>query len=172
MVAMTRQIEAAVQGLLVQVHEKEYEMEVEGDEMKRSLWQREAEKEQAAKMKGWDAERKRERALFNAEMAGDLTEEGEQKLMDKLNAKKEELKSLRKAHDALEREFTQLDEVCSEVRKVTGVNSLAEVVEKKGWVMTISGVIVLVVAVVIIGSIGKRALKRALEDQADTTASS
>ena len=36
MVAMTRQIEAAVQGLLVQVHEKQYEMEVEGDEMKRS----------------------------------------------------------------------------------------------------------------------------------------
>ena len=130
MVAMTRQIEAAVQGLLVQVHEKQYEMEVEGDEMKRSLWQREAEKEQAAKMKGWDAERKRERALFNAEMAGDLTEEGEQKLMDKLNAKKEELKGLRKAHDALEREFNQLDEDFAEVRKVTGVNSLAEVVEK------------------------------------------
>merc|ERR1711939_1162061 len=130
MVAMTRQIEAAVQGLLVQVHEKQYEMEVEGDEMKRSLMQREAEKEQAAKMKGWDAERKRERALFNAEMAGDLTEEGEQKLMDKLNAKKEELKSLRKAHDALEKEFNQLDEDFAEVRKVTGVNSLAEVVEK------------------------------------------
>ena len=81
-------------------------------------------------MKGWDAERKRERALFNAEMAGDLTEEGEQKLMDKLNNKKEELKSLRKAHDALEREFNQLDEDFAEVRKVTGVNSLAEVVEK------------------------------------------
>merc|ERR1712078_395794 len=71
-----------------------------------------------------------ERALFNAEMAGDLTEEGEQKLMDKLNAKKEELKGLRKAHDALEREFNQLDEDFAEVRKVTGVNSLAEVVEK------------------------------------------
>ena len=38
--------------------------------------------------------------------------------------------------------------------------------------MTISGVLVLVVAVLIIGSIGKRALKRALEDQADTAASS
>ena len=56
-------------------------------------------------------------------MAGDLTEEGEQKLMDKLNAKKEELKSLRKAHDALEKEFNQLDEDFAEVRKVTGVNS-------------------------------------------------
>merc|ERR1711939_283728 len=103
MVAMTRQIEAAVQGLLVQVHEKQYEMEVEGDEMKRSLMQREAEKEQAAKMKGWDAERKRERALFNAEMAGDLTEEGEQKLMDKLNAKKEEIK--RDVADDLEKDI-------------------------------------------------------------------
>jgi uncharacterized membrane protein YdjX (TVP38/TMEM64 family) len=53
-----------------------------------------------------------------------------------------------------------------------GSEGLAEVVEKKGWLMTISGVLVLVVAVLIIGSIGKRALKRALEDQADTAASS
>merc|ERR1712072_1157604 len=59
-----------------------------------------------------------------------MGEKGEQKLMDKLNAKKEELKGLRKAHDALEREFNQLDEDFAEVRKVTGVNSLAEVVEK------------------------------------------
>ena len=62
---------------------------------------REAEKEQAAKWAGMP--RKRERALFNAEMAGDLTEEGEQKLMDKLNVKKEELKSLRKAHERWKR---------------------------------------------------------------------
>ena len=130
MVAMTRQIEASLQGLLVEVHEKEYEMEVEGEEMQRSLDQREAEKAQAAKMKGWDEERKRERAMFNAEMAGDLTKEGEQELMGKLNSKKAELRALRGEHDRLEKEFNELDEGFSSIRSATGAYSLAEVVEK------------------------------------------
>ncbi len=53
-----------------------------------------------------------------------------------------------------------------------GSEGLSEVVAQKGWLMTISGVLVLVAAIMIIGAIGKRALKRALKDQADAAASS
>ena len=53
-----------------------------------------------------------------------------------------------------------------------GSRGLIEVVKAKGWPMTITGVAVLVIAILIIGSIGKRALKRALDDQAGAAASS
>ena len=53
-----------------------------------------------------------------------------------------------------------------------GSRGLIEVVKAKGWPMTIAGVAVLVIAILIIGSIGKRALKRALDDQAGAAASS
>ncbi len=53
-----------------------------------------------------------------------------------------------------------------------GSRGLLEVVQEKGWPMTITGIVVLVVAILIIGSIGKRALKRALEDQTGSMASS
>ena len=52
-----------------------------------------------------------------------------------------------------------------------GSRGLLEVVQEKGWPMTITGIVVLVVAILIIGSIGKRALKRALEDQTGSMAS-
>ncbi len=46
-----------------------------------------------------------------------------------------------------------------------GSRDLVEVVRERGWSVTIAGFAVLLVAIVVIGSIGKRALRRALESQ-------
>lgn len=46
-----------------------------------------------------------------------------------------------------------------------GSRDLAEVVRERGWSVTVAGIVVLLIAVVVIGSIGKRALRRALDAQ-------
>lgn len=53
-----------------------------------------------------------------------------------------------------------------------GSRDLAAVVRERGWSVTLAGVVVLVIAIVVIGSIGKRALRRALDAQEAASESS
>ena len=53
-----------------------------------------------------------------------------------------------------------------------GSRDLAAVVRERGWSVTLAGVVVLLIAIVVIGSIGKRALRRALEAQEAASESS
>ena len=53
-----------------------------------------------------------------------------------------------------------------------GSRDLAAVVRERGWSVTVAGIVVLLIAIVVIGSIGKRALRRALDAQEAASESS
>jgi len=96
----------------------------------KQLAQRRLEAANAKRMEEWREKREKARLKLDAELRGDLTEEGEQKLIDAVKKSAEQDEELDRIHQRTTQAVNTYEEAFAAIREATGVRTLDEMVEK------------------------------------------
>ncbi len=127
---LMRDLEAAKNTVLVEIQNKRIEYHRSSKDREKQLMDREQEAANATRMEQWRNDRNRMRRELEAEYAGDLTKEEEQKLLADLQHKEEIARTLKIESDAQNEIMSTLENAFQRIRQATGVSTLDEMVEK------------------------------------------
>lgn len=108
----------------------EEQVEMERKERARTLGEKESEAKNAKRMEQWRLKRIEQRAEMAAELRGDLSIVEENAILLAIEQKKQELLELQAANQERAQEATDLENLFTQIKQVTGANSLTDIMDK------------------------------------------
>lgn len=102
----------------------------ERDLRNKHLAQRRQEAANAKRMEEWREKREKARMMLDAELDGDLSEEGERQLIAAVNKSTQQDQELERIHRHATQAVSTYEEAFNAIREATGVRTLDEMVEK------------------------------------------